>query len=408
MSLFTVLRDGTATAETDYPRSWSSGSGSSSIADVASLSGDDGLTSTLSRDAIQYLNVDATGTAPPLDEVREHLIRRFPDLVAVGKTVTEPTKFKSGSVASTTTEVPACTPAQREALEKALSVHCQDVEYKQHIKGIIVLERRVLKWKALAPAAQEEAVEAHPTSLPSPWLLKLDCAKLLAKAKSPRTSNTFQLPAHKHVSQCGGCQGTGNRLCIDCQGIPTDDCFYCNGTGKQRKGLHCDVCHGSGHYQCNTCDNKGQKKCETCQGSAKTHVGLFVTVKLKTVELPPIRLDSLVEQDKLHDEAFTRQAAIDKVWQAAVDLQTAPGGGRNAFVPVLAYCLVESFVLRKYLVHRQAPESALKKPVNSLKKVFRPSNKTNCATYHNGISATSSASRLFAVSSAHNVQELCQ
>ncbi|PWN49993.1 hypothetical protein IE53DRAFT_362716 [Violaceomyces palustris] len=305
----------------------------------------------LHQDDISFAEVDIPTPELSLREVRRQIVQQFPFLVNPPEPVAK--LRKAGAPPPAMEPLPrVATEEEKLARERSLTVSLESENLKSVIKAQVVLERRKGFWKKISKAEVGQVAEQLP-SMPSPWLLTMNTASLLAEGKASN-KKTYELPDYRITTSCEKCQGCKKMVCGKCNGIQADECFWCDGSGV-RKGKTCDSCKGSHVYQCSGCENQGKVACDECEGEGKVVMGYMIEVKLKAVELPAIPAALLIDPATGRAPSSSpamMKAAREKVL-STIDRMCASQSQRTSpVIPVMARCLWERSCVRVFSVVR--------------------------------------------------------
>uniref|UniRef100_V5F1V1 Uncharacterized protein n=1 Tax=Kalmanozyma brasiliensis (strain GHG001) TaxID=1365824 RepID=V5F1V1_KALBG len=268
---------------------------------------------------------------------------------------------------------------ERQARKEALKVKFCAKQRLSLIKAVVVMESRSAHWKRLGPFnpnnikdtasssghSQRSASPPRPGQvgqlpvMPSPWSLEirheqLDIAQIKGKSKK-----TIELASLRTNAQCVKCEGSGLGACTTCKAEQADECFWCNGTGREktRAQSSCRRCQGAGVLKCNTCSGSLKSACRSCEGTGTGEYGFLVDVTVKRVDMPAVPLATLFPQSAAASSEFepsydeVRAAAKLALWDSinkltdARALATASKGGKaktKDMIPVMAACMWEN------------------------------------------------------------------
>ena len=318
---------------------------------------------------IRFTVENAQQEQPSLKQLRERIVKQYPQLVSAPEPVVKPRKAHEPPPAVDTAvraRFKQTTQAEKDARELSLVLKVDEETELSVIRGIVVLESRQGRWEKVAdPAASTSPDFAIPELtdlpvLPSAWLLPIDTAKFSSQHKT-KSKKTFELPDYRVIAPCWECHGETYISCYACAGVAADECFWCEGSGE-RRGKPCEGCGGQRVHECRTCSNKGRLACTHCDLTGKVHATYVVDVKLRTIELPPIRVNSLVSphipgppprQEDIMECARAKMAAsVSRLFEEQAR-KPVPA------VPVLARCIWSKTVQRVVSVWRpyQIPKS---------------------------------------------------
>ena len=268
---------------------------------------------------------------------------------------------------------------ERKARRDALRVKFCAKQRLSLIKAMIVMESRSASWKRIGPAnpngktvqkSTQQPNTPSPNSsgevgrlppMPSPWSMEvrheqLDVAQIKGKSKK-----TIELAALRTNAQCIKCEGSGLGACPTCKAEQADECFWCNGTGREktRAQASCRRCQGAGVLKCNTCHGSLKSNCRSCEGTGTGEYGFFVDITVKRVEMPAVPISTLFPQfdpaSTAHEPSYeeVKAAATLAVWDSINKLtearsQAVATKGSKAkskeMVPVMAACTWENSI----------------------------------------------------------------
>jgi len=310
------------------------------------------LSARLQPEDVAFTCVDIPVPELSMREIRTDLIKKYPFLVQPPEPVVKPRK-PGAPPPALEPRARQAGPEEQAARERSLVLNLEKEDVRSVIKAQIVLESRKGQFRKIGKALEGEPLQELPV-MPSPWLLPIDVSTILAGGKR-KIKKTFQLPDYQMNADCLSCHGSCKQTCTGCSGIQADSCFWCDGTGKRYGGKTCGECKGKNVYQCNLCHNEGTTACAECEGAGNTLVGYVVEVKLRAVELPPIPVSLL--RDEQTDEVpetveAVRECAVEKVCKAAYKLCEDQTTDSVPVVPVMARCFWERSVIRTVSVVR--------------------------------------------------------
>jgi hypothetical protein len=91
------------------------------------------------------------------------------------------------------------------------------------------------------------------------------------------TEEDYEVTDQTDWVDCPECEGWGTEECYDCDGSGKDEsCDECDGSGviedpygEEGDTLVCDECNGSGKMDCYRCDGEGNYDCSYCDGAGE-------------------------------------------------------------------------------------------------------------------------------------------
>ena len=286
---------------------------------------------------------------PSSEELRERIIRQYPQLISAPESIVKPRKAHEPPPAvdsAVRARFKQTTPEQKKARELSLVLNVDEKIELGVIRGLVVLESRQGRWEKMAdqpsPSASDSGIRevSELPTLPSVWLLPIDTAKMSAQHKK-KSKKTFELLDYRLAVPCWKCYGHASIPCNTCAWVEADECFWCEGQGK-RHGKPCEGCDGQRVYECRTCCNTGQVACTHCDSTGTVCASYFVDVKLRTIELPPIRVDRLSNpliSGPLSLQEDIVECARAKMAVSVNRLFEEQAGKPVPAVPVLAKCI---------------------------------------------------------------------
>ncbi|SJX64817.1 uncharacterized protein SRS1_15246 [Sporisorium reilianum f. sp. reilianum] len=282
---------------------------------------------------------------------------------------------------------------ERQARREALQVKFCAKQRLSLIKAMVVMESRSASWKRIgavnsnnktvhASSEQQHQNETSPRlsgevgrlpPMPSPWSMELRHEQLDVAQIKGKSKKTIELASLRTNAQCVKCEGSGLGACLTCKAEQADECFWCNGTGreKMRAQARCRRCQGEGVLKCNTCHGSLKSQCGSCEGKGTGEYGFFVDVTVKRVEMPAVPISTLFPQfdpastmfEPSYDEV--KAAATLALWDSITKLTDARAqavvskGGKaksKEMVPVMAACTWENSIT--HVVAVDVPQAA--------------------------------------------------